>query len=323
ELKHLQTIEFRAPDLGGPIGLNSIIVARDGSELLAVTDINGGTHVVRRQIFRYLWARSDYGDRYDISEAEAYPNIFDPDEEDEIVGSTLTLAVGGGYRRGGRGDLTVAFSDDVLQALRFRHGVRSVRSSTALDLSDLTSLCGLGTNSPSRLPLGAIARLDRLRGFRGNLLALCRDPSSDSSIPRVNLQAAVHSGGVYDGHNFRVFHVESIDHHEPTAVAQLRNGDIMIAFVRNDGSISLRIGYVKADKLRDAIVSGGRVDPLIIADLKRRQGFNVGYQTGLAVREDRRSGRIFVYSMSNDFFLANFREDEQPALLTTFEWIPK
>ncbi|KAF4689725.1 hypothetical protein FOZ60_001243 [Perkinsus olseni] len=191
ELKHLQTIEFRAPDLGGPIGLNSIIVARDGSELLAVTDINGGSFVT-------FGLKATDGDRYNISEAEAYPNIIDPDEEDEIVGSTL----------------------------------------------------------------------NRLRGFRGDLLALCRDPSSDSSIPRVNLQAAVHSGGVYDGHNFRVFHVE---------------------------------------------LSNRR-------DLGR---FNVGYQTGLAVREDRRSGRIFVYSMSNDFFLANFREDEQPALLTTFEWIPK
>ncbi|KAF4713675.1 hypothetical protein FOZ62_028112, partial [Perkinsus olseni] len=122
---------------------------------------------------------------------------------------------------------------------------------------------------------------------------------------------------------YKLLFILSIDHHEPTAVAQLRNGDIMIAFVRNDGSISLRIGYVEADKLREAIVSGGTLDPRIIADLKRRQGFNVGYQTGLAVREDRRSGQIFVYSMSNDFFLTNFREDEQPALLTTFEWIPK
>ncbi|KAF4703534.1 hypothetical protein FOZ63_027940 [Perkinsus olseni] len=95
----------------------------------------------------------------------------------------------------------------------------------------------------------------------------------------------------------------------------LRNGDIMIALVVNS---SLRIGYVTADELSDAIVSGRTLNPIIIADLQRSEGFDIAHQQSLAVRES--GGRIFVYSTSRDTF---FTEDGRRTLLITFEWIPK
>ncbi|KAF4720894.1 hypothetical protein FOZ63_031047, partial [Perkinsus olseni] len=154
----------------------------------------------------------------------------------------------------------------------------------------------------------------RLRGFRDELLALCSGSIRDPSIPRADPKALVYSAGAFN----------SPGGYQPSALAELRNGDIMIALVQ-DGNFevegpALRIGYVTADELRQSIVCGGTLNPLIIADFKRSDGyvgwFKIAVQSGLAVREDI-NGQIFVYSMSDDLF------DPSQTLLTTFEWKPK
>ncbi|KAF4704502.1 hypothetical protein FOZ62_005085, partial [Perkinsus olseni] len=109
----------------------------------------------------------------------------------------------------------------------------------------------------------------------------------------------------------------------PTDTAELRNGDIMILFAKQDEDM-MRIGYVTRDELRQAIFGKGTLRPEIIAEGARRDGgkakrdarYNIGEQTGLAIREDRTSGRIFVH-MIND----NYYGDEEYNLLSTFEWI--
>ncbi|KAF4651730.1 hypothetical protein FOZ61_010241 [Perkinsus olseni] len=241
ELKHIQTLrlENETSDL---LDFTSIIVTRDGSELLAIS----------------------------VNEEESSADFV-----------TLALQPTGGGRY------------NILQAT-------------------INPMLG-----PNGQPLVISEAPNRLRGFRGDLLAVCSEPLIDSPIPRVNPTADIYSGGVYnDRDGIRRFFVESTGGYQPSAVAQLRNGDIMIAFVRGgdveDEARSLRIGYVTADELREDIASGGTLNPLIIADFQRNDGFNIAVQSGLAVREDN-EGRVFVYSMSDDFF----------TLLTTFEWRPK
>ncbi|KAF4752797.1 hypothetical protein FOZ62_025829 [Perkinsus olseni] len=110
----------------------------------------------------------------------------------------------------------------------------------------------------------------------------------------------------------------------PTDTAELSNGDIMILFAKEDEDM-MRIGYVTRDELRQAIFGKGTLRPEFIAELARRDGdmakrdarHTIGEQTGLAIREDRTSGRIFLY-MVND----NYWGDLGYNLLSTFEWIP-
>ncbi|KAF4681899.1 hypothetical protein FOZ60_011364, partial [Perkinsus olseni] len=69
---------------------------------------------------------------------------------------------------------------------------------------------------------------------------------------------------------------ESFDaEYRPTAAAELNNGDMMISFApfaRFVTPLALRIGYITADKLREGIVSGRTLNPVIIADLPRNDG---------------------------------------------------
>ncbi|KAF4718075.1 hypothetical protein FOZ63_006725 [Perkinsus olseni] len=120
----------------------------------------------------------------------------------------IRVAVDGRYRDRGRGDLTIGLhsaGSELSRALRFRRGVRSV--STGLDVSDLINAC----KEPDSLPAAAISYLNRLRGFRGDLLAVCSEPLIDSPIPRVNPTADIYSGGVYnDRDGIRRFFVEVI-----------------------------------------------------------------------------------------------------------------
>ncbi|KAF4682677.1 hypothetical protein FOZ63_029561 [Perkinsus olseni] len=269
ELKHIQTLrlENETSDL---LDFTSIIVTRGGSELLAIS-VNEEESSAD---FVTLALQPTGGGRYNILQATINP-MLGPNGQPLVILEAPSVAVDGRYRNRGRGDLTIGLhsaGSELSRALRFRRGVRSV--STGLDVSDLINAC----KEPDSLPAAAISYLNRLRGFRGDLLAICSEPLIDSPIPRVNPTADIYSGGVYnDRDGIRRFFVESTNGHQPSAVAQLRNGDIMIAFVRggdvDEEARSLRIGYVTADELRQGIVSGGTLNPLIIADFKRSDGY--------------------------------------------------
>ncbi|KAF4713859.1 hypothetical protein FOZ62_003536, partial [Perkinsus olseni] len=76
--------------------------------------------------------------------------------------------------------------------------------------------------------------------------------------------------------------------------------------------------YVRRDELRQAIHRGGIVRPEIIAHLSRNEGYIIGDATGLDIRQDPRSARIFVY-ITYDYYDG----EEDHVLLSTFEWIPE
>ncbi|KAF4751104.1 hypothetical protein FOZ62_027036 [Perkinsus olseni] len=310
QLKHIQTLRLESPD-STPFSFTSILVNGAGSELLAVSPLTASA--IESSAFVTLGLQPTILDRYNISQATVDP-MLDADGQPIFLDDALSVAVDGRYCGRGRGDLTVAYAREriFIEVLRFRRGVES--ASTIQDVPvALFDFCGESTS----LPLAAISYLNRLRGFRDDLLALCSGGFRNFSKPRGLLYAA----GVFNVRDgIRRFFVESTGGYQPSAVAQLRNGDIMIAFVQ-DGDIEvegqgLRIGYVTADELKEGILSGGTLNPLIIADLLRNDGFNIAVQSGLAVREDI-NGRIFVYSMSDDFL------EPSQTLLTTFEWKPK
>ncbi|KAF4696907.1 hypothetical protein FOZ60_014684 [Perkinsus olseni] len=365
ELKHIQTLrlENETSDL---LDFTSIIVTRGGSELLAIS-VNEEESSAD---FVTLALQPTGGGRYNILQATINP-MLGPNGQplvileapSERIYPTLSyleylivlqraasgVAVDGRYRDRGRGDLTIGLhsaGSELSRALRFRRGVRSV--STGLDVSDLINAC----KEPDSLPAAAISYLNRLRGFRGDLLAICSEPLIDSPIPRVNPTADIYSGGVYnDRDGIRRFFVESTDGHQPSAVAQLRNGDIMIAFVRggdvedearemmgkSDGKVCsaqntddvIVVAFLLSpaqlkflslwrdirfinDTVKGAFAAfaGHCFGSLFLPVARRRclDRFNIAVQSGLAVREDI-NGRIFVYSMSDDFFVRRLNDD--------------
>ncbi|KAF4657224.1 hypothetical protein FOL46_007502 [Perkinsus olseni] len=220
------------------------------------------------------------------------------------------MAVNGRYRPGGRGDFTVAYLANpvfpqTLDVRRFRRGVRT-RRSTAVDVTELNQWCGFYL-----APQATIAHL----GPCGDLLAICQWFPDETPGP--NPRRAAVPVWVYTGNTFYTFFIEATFAYNPTGVAELSNGDIIIASVVYSNPTKLRISYITSDQLnKDIDDRFRRISPLVIADIDQADGFEIGVQSGLAVREDPRSGRIFVYSMSDDSFTPG------RTLLTTFEWEP-
>ncbi|KAF4755087.1 hypothetical protein FOZ62_028711 [Perkinsus olseni] len=191
DLMHIQTLRLASPD-SSVLGMSSILVSTDGSELLAVSDSDFVTLALQPTIC----------DRYNVSQATIYPAL-DPDGQPLIVEEAPSVAVDGRYCSGGRGDLTIAYSKEnfVPEVLRFRRGVES--ASTVLDVPRaLFDLCG----ETFFFPLAAISYLNRLRGFRDELLALCSGSIRDPSIPRADPKALVYSAGAFNvRHGIRRF----------------------------------------------------------------------------------------------------------------------
>ncbi|KAF4700994.1 hypothetical protein FOZ63_020017, partial [Perkinsus olseni] len=317
-LTHIQTLRLRhsVQDVfaGDKLRFTSIAVAEDGSELLAVSSDQGG-HFVTLDI------QQTDGDEYNIATATVYPLVgpdgkklnvvaptgtvpplFDIDGEYLNLPASMSLAVNGTYRRGGQGDFTVAYLAERFEALRFPSGV-STRNSTLLDVPDLYSVCD-----------SLAATITRLNP-RGDLLGICQWLAMVYRHPYHGIPGFT-SAWVYSGNTFHHFLVETIFGYNPSAVAALKNGDLMIAFVVHSNPKKLRITYVTSAELTESINTEKTLNPLIIAEIDQAEGFEIGVQSAMAVREDPESGRIMVYSMSDDAF------SPQRTLLTTFEWTP-
>ncbi|KAF4744471.1 hypothetical protein FOZ62_011118, partial [Perkinsus olseni] len=210
--------------------------------------------------------------RYNIGTARAYP-LVDSDGEELKIPNRMSLAVNGTYRRGGRGDLTVAYEGNpsfVLEkrASRFRTGVSS--SGTTLDVSGLQSIC-----DASLLPGVTIARLGR----RGDLLFTClitdrfldvNPYAYDPTVPPVQFGSLM---GVYIEDDIRLFDVEVTRGQDPIAMAPLNNGDVMIASVVYTNPRKLRISYLTSDQLQEGIDNPFKlISPTIIADIDQADG---------------------------------------------------
>ncbi|KAF4730103.1 hypothetical protein FOZ63_028922, partial [Perkinsus olseni] len=225
-------------------------------------------------------------------------------------------AIRGTYSGGGRGDLIVSFSEQE-KVLRFPTGIET-RRSVDLSFSDLLPDCG----RPDAI-------LSSKRDLAASLLMLCYHATNSGPTPAPG--NAIYEGVAFDGFNARHFYLETslntFGDFSPTYgihdMAELNNGDLMILFVGGFDD-KMRIGYVRRDELRQAIHRGGIVRPEIIAHLSRfssremKGEYIIGDATGLDIRQDPRSSRIFVY-ITYDYYDG----EEDHVLLTTFEWIPE
>ncbi|EER04540.1 hypothetical protein Pmar_PMAR000395, partial [Perkinsus marinus ATCC 50983] len=203
------------------------------------------------------------------------------------------LTVNGRYEGGGKGELYVSYEGDH-RVLRFLEGVGSPRS-TNLNVSNLL------TNCPSNGGLEAILKQRR----DGLLLMLCEEPPiSSTTDPQDRM---VLPGWAYNESSNEVkrFFVESNQSFFPTDFGELNNGDLMILFrsylrfVPNEGN-GMRIGYITKPELQEVLAKGETIKPFIIAEIFSRDGYNIDNMEGLAVRGDPRTGRIFVYLVSDN-----------------------
>ncbi|KAF4730278.1 hypothetical protein FOZ63_029506, partial [Perkinsus olseni] len=325
-LKHVQTLQLDS--LGVPFALvdpaafynthsritqfgkfSSIIVKEDGSELLATTE-NG--------LFISLELHPTVGDKYEVPEAVIYP-MYDTQrrliEFDRSPGSYPPPRVGltseGPYQGGGKGELIVTCPNRE-KALRFPDGVES-RPSSRHGVSEFVAECPEGEPPEAILKLAPHQRIYQL-----SLLAFCGQPTYNISIPRLDPTAYVYLGLAYDQGYARRFYIEATYEFRPTDMAALSNGDVMILF-RKHFHDAMRIGYVTHEELTSAITFGRTLSPRIIADIRQRDGYTIGSQVGLAIREDPNNGRIFVYTVNDNRYTGIAKN----TLLSTFEWIPR
>ncbi|KAF4750264.1 hypothetical protein FOZ63_024633 [Perkinsus olseni] len=295
-LKHIQTI--RIQDAVGPRSqfdeIRSIIVKSDGSQLLAIND---------DALFFTVRLEKTLGDEFDVSEAVIYP-MRDPDGESipflgdsdtDLDGNPRGLTIEGAYPGEGRGELIVSF-ETRRTLLKYPVGVRS-RTSVDIDISELFDECDVGPQALTKM------RPNRL--LPGYLLMICDEPT--------NSDPNVYPAFAYDEGVPTRFSVESDGDFFPVDMAGLSNGDVMILF-RGPDDTEMRIGFVPSRDLTLAMRRGDTVVPQIILEAAESDGFNIGRQSGLAIREDP-DNRVFVYTTSES------RSGGRPTLLTAFEWI--
>ncbi|KAF4708092.1 hypothetical protein FOZ62_030983 [Perkinsus olseni] len=263
-LKHILTMRLRDTVANGSQfgGLSSIIVSQNGSEILTISDSG---------IFAAMNLSSTVGDEYNVTEAMIYP-MRDPQGQiipfDSDPGDAEGLTINGSYEGGGRGQLYVSY-EKVHRVLEFPNGTES-RASVNLNVSYLFSEC------PRRRGLEAILKQRPTAGIDGLLLMLCEDPSN-SSAPTADPQGRiVLPGWAYNetSNDTKRFYVESNRSFNPTDMAELNGGDMMILFRRfvpSEGN-AMRIGYVTKVELDQAMAVGGTLNPQIIAEVWTRDG---------------------------------------------------
>ncbi|KAF4721917.1 hypothetical protein FOZ63_002878 [Perkinsus olseni] len=265
-LKHMQTLRLQDVATNGSRfgGLSSIIVAPNGSGLLAISD---------RGAFEDMSLGSLTADgEYNVTEVRIYP-MHDP--QGYIIpfgtggqGDAEGLTINGYYEGGGGGELYVSYEGDH-RVLKFPNGVES-RRSTRLNVSYLFAHC------PSNGGLEAILKQRPTAGVDGLLLMLCEEPSN-SSAPTTDPQGRiVLPGWAYNetSEDVKRFYLESDDLFHPTDMAELNGGDMMILFRRfvpTEGN-GMRIGYVTKGELDQAMAVGGTLNPQIIAEVRTRDG---------------------------------------------------
>ncbi|KAF4689525.1 hypothetical protein FOZ60_001578 [Perkinsus olseni] len=309
-LKHIQTL--RLVDANPSLGrhslfgtLASLIVAEDGSQLLA------GTH---RGLFMTMMLSPTAGDEYDVPEA-VYHAMRGSEHRYGLAGRTgIGLTSIGPYYGIGTGELIVSF-DRRKALLMYPDGVETV---LAVDLGLKAQLNECAGNDGPEAILSAKFTKEIL-WVPNHVLP----PSDPTLTPPPG--SSVYRGFVYDETVTKRFVLQSVDSgggkpFRPTGMAELSNGDIMILF-SSRGNDMMRIGYVRSKDLRRAVARGGTLNPEVIAELSRSDGYNIGDQSGLAIREDTKTGRILVYT-TNDNSYGVFK-DTLYTLVSTFEWIPK
>ncbi|KAF4695759.1 hypothetical protein FOZ63_018060 [Perkinsus olseni] len=299
-LRHVQTLQLVGVGVNGRNFryLSSLAVTADGSEMLAVNDDG---------LFIDIKIKPISGGVFEVLGATTFP-MRDPQGKIIPFGAQ-GLAVEGIYQGRGIGNFFVSSLADK-QVYRFPNGIKS-RQSVDLGLTDVFGDCR-HDEGPE-----AILRPEDKSEF--SLLMFCR--VAMSLAPTSTPGREVFIGFAYNKFKnvAKRFYLESTRRPwagtlQITDMAELSNGDIMVLFSEFKEDI-MTIGYVRRKDLSRALSQGETVKPVSIADISRREKYNIGEEVGLAVREDPKSGKTFVYIVNHDFY-----GEAGVTLLTTFEW---
>ncbi|KAF4670403.1 hypothetical protein FOZ61_000097 [Perkinsus olseni] len=334
-LKHVQTLQLVGVGANSRNfrHLSSLAVTADGSQILAVNDDGMCSPLSPvASLFIDVKIKPISGGVFDVLGATTFP-MRDP-EGNIIPFNAQGLAVEGIYQGRGIGNFFVSSLADgkvyrysrrmtiqtilgrlrvelPLMTFRFPNGIQS-RQSVDLGLTDVFGDCRYDEGPE------AILRPEDKSEF--SLLMFCRVAMSlaPTSAPR----REVFIGFAYNEFKnvARRFYVESTRRPwagilQITDMAELSNGDIMFVFSIRFKEDIMTIGYVRRKDLSRALSQGETVKPVSIADISRRERYNIGEEVGLAVREDPKSGKTFVYIVNHDFY-----GEAGVTLLTTFEW---
>ncbi|KAF4666623.1 hypothetical protein FOL47_004012 [Perkinsus chesapeaki] len=293
-LRHVTTSKLTSDNVKFG-GLSSLIITPDGSEILAVSD--SGVFVTMP--LSSVDEGSINAEFLPMKDAKGDDIVYDSHD-----GDAEGLTVNGFYEGSGKGELYVSYEKNQ-RVMKFPKGVSSDKADD-LGVSILLAEC------PHRGGLEAIVKLRST----GQLLMVCEEPntSTDKTFTVSAWARDAVSGAT------KKFSVQSENKFFPTDMAELPNGDIMILlrrFVKNDRG-AMQIGYITAESIQQAITNEAVAVPKIILELWERDGWKVDNAEGLAARQDPKTNKTFVYTLSDD----NHRETQE-TLLTTFEWIPK
>ncbi|KAF4655020.1 hypothetical protein FOL47_009636, partial [Perkinsus chesapeaki] len=107
------------------------------------------------------------------------------------------------------------------------------------------------------------------------------------------------------------------------SMSQFNNGDVMMLLKRHnapEGNREMIIAYVTAAAVSARVRSPSTLFPKVLLSLRERDGYNIGDVKGLAIQEDPKTGRSFIYIIGNIY---NHAENRLEMQLAKYAWTPK
>ncbi|KAF4672584.1 hypothetical protein FOL47_000335 [Perkinsus chesapeaki] len=290
-LSHVQTVDLQpaSPRRNTQMifsSLRSLLVATNGSEVLAVSQ--DGSFVT-------MPLSSSTSSELPIDVKTARVDLMRDVNGNEIRprnpnGNAEGLTINGVYEGGGRGELFVNYANTGC-VMKFSDGVLSRR---AEDLCE------------QRVPQkceenGGIKSILKLRSTEVDdlLLIACEEPE-ETSVESGHMTFSVSAHDMKSGED-KQFYVQSQNSYFPMDMAELPNGDILILFHRSNpaDSAGIYIGLVTSESLDEAILNEGVLVPESITGNLAEIKYYVHNTSGITVREDTETGKIFVYILGN------------------------
>ncbi|KAF4666614.1 hypothetical protein FOL47_004003 [Perkinsus chesapeaki] len=311
-LIHVQTTTFELPENAELMSsLSSLLVNTKGTELLATS---------RTGHFLKLNLSPTQDLRLNVTAAEIFPMITSQRDGSDAEG----LSVNGVYEGNGQGELYVSFGESQ-RAMKFMNGVNS-------QVEDIRSLAGVGKCAMGA-KLKAILKLHSTDGD-GLLLLACGEALTLPTLHRrLDAHNFVFSGWAYNETSGEVkpFYIMAFRSCSLVDMAQLPDGDVIMIFrysQEKPEESRMLLVYITAGSLHQAISTGSSVMPQTMGIWPGKDNTTRRFPQGLAVRQDEKTKKIFVYIIGAKHLSDSVNEgthndlEDYKAFLSVHEWQP-
>ncbi|KAF4666711.1 hypothetical protein FOL47_003947 [Perkinsus chesapeaki] len=299
-LSHVQTISFKSSKDDEDLGpLSSFIVNANGTQLLAIS---------RTGSFVEIDLNPTGVSELDVTSADVLVNVLTEIDPGDVEG----LTINGVYEGNGKGELYSYIGKPQDVVVKLHDG--TIGEKTIHDLN------GCQDN-------GGVKSLLKLHSIDGSglLLLACKRPFARGESEGDYLFPVYFYSDTLSG-EAKSFIVKAPGHFEPTDMAELSSGDIIVLFRRfNRGRKAMRVECIAAESLRQAMSTGSVVMSETMATWREKDKLPLGRPEALAVRQDPVTKKEFVYILAQTMNGSGDDDEEKPGSTTSismYEWEP-